>query len=178
METKKIVFMGIFIALGLVIPTAFHYLLLGSGSVFLPMHIPVLLAGVYLGPAAGFIVGAVTPLLCSLLTGMPPLLPMLPIMFVELSIYGSAIGYLYQRRSLGIFTSLILTMLLGRVGAGFVVMIMVHLFGMNYLPANPLVYIWSSIIGGTVGIVIQLILIPVLLKYLKGGITGELGVKQ
>ena len=48
----------------------------GMGVVFLPMHLPVLLAGFFLGPRFGLLVGIITPLLSSLLTGMPPLLPL------------------------------------------------------------------------------------------------------
>ena len=41
--TKKLVFCAICVALCVVLPMAFHAL--GSGTVFLPMHVPVLLCG-------------------------------------------------------------------------------------------------------------------------------------
>ena len=71
---RNIILGGLFVALGIVIPIAFHAI--GAGPVFLPMHIPVLLAGFTIGPTIGCLVGAVTPILSSLLTGMPPLMPL------------------------------------------------------------------------------------------------------
>ena len=72
--TRQLTVSGFFIALGLILPMLFH-LAGGMGVVFLPMHLPVLLAGFFLGPRFGLLVGIITPLLSSLLTGMPPLLP-------------------------------------------------------------------------------------------------------
>ena len=55
MKSKKIVLSGLFIALGVVVPMIFHTVNL-AGPIFLPMHIPVLLAGFLLGPVYGGIV--------------------------------------------------------------------------------------------------------------------------
>lgn len=52
MKTKKIVLSGLFIALGIIVPTIFHSVNL-AGAIFLPMHIPVILGGFLLGPACG-----------------------------------------------------------------------------------------------------------------------------
>ena len=73
MNIREIVMGGFFIALGVVMPMAFHALNLGK--VFLPMHIPVLLSGFFAGPIIGLLVGLITPLLNSVLTGMPPFMP-------------------------------------------------------------------------------------------------------
>jgi len=82
---------GVFISLGVLLPIAFHAV--GAmGSVFLPMHIPVLMAGLLMGPVIGAGVGALTPVCSSLLTGMPPLMPTLPIMIPELIAYGAVAG--------------------------------------------------------------------------------------
>lgn len=43
--TRNIVLSALFIALGIIIPILFHAV--GMGSVFLPMHIPVILAGFF-----------------------------------------------------------------------------------------------------------------------------------
>ena len=48
-KTKQIVLTGLFIALGLVLPMAFHSIP-NAGNIFLPMHIPVLLCGLVCGP--------------------------------------------------------------------------------------------------------------------------------
>ena len=52
MKTKKIVLSGLFIALGIIVPTIFYSVNL-VGVIFLPMHIPVILRGFLLGPAYG-----------------------------------------------------------------------------------------------------------------------------
>lgn len=166
MGTKRISYIAFFIALGIVLPLAFHMFGTGLGRIFLPMHLPVLLAGVLMGPAAGAIVGVMTPIFSSLLTGMPPVFPMLPIMFIELLVYGLAIGYLYNIRKSNILLSLFVSMLLGRISAATVVMVLVYLFNISNLPGNPLLYIWGTIATGFPGIIIQLLLIPLLAKNL------------
>lgn len=168
MNTKKLVNMALLIALGIVLPIGLHLFGTELAGVISPMHLPVFLAGALLGPLAGIIVGAATPVLSSLFTGMPPLLPMLPIMFVELIIYGGVTGYLFHNKKSNIYLSLLISMLLGRIGVGIVVFLLVHVFDITYLPVNPLIFVWGSIVKGIPGIIIQLILIPLLVKYLSG----------
>ncbi len=82
-NVKKITVGGLLIALALVLPMAFH--LTGvpqPGQVFLPMHIPVLLGGFVLGPVFGFFVGLFSPIISSVLTGMPAVVR-LPFMMIE-----------------------------------------------------------------------------------------------
>src|SRR6056297_1883420 len=120
MNIKKIVYTAFFIALGIVLPMLFH--LIGGpglGRVLLPMHLPVIIGGAFLGPIAGLIIGMVTPILSSLFTGMPPVIPMLPIMIAELGIYGLIMGYFFYRIKMNVYLSLILTMLAGRIAASF-----------------------------------------------------------
>lgn len=166
MKVRYLVYIAIFVALGIVLPLGFHIFGTGLGSIISPMHIPVYLAGAFLGPLAGTLVGAVTPVLSSFFTGMPPVIPILPIMIVELVIYGLVIGYLYKHKSLNIYSSLIISMFLGRIGAGIVVWFLVHVFSITYLPANPLIFIWGTIVKGLPGIIIQLILVPLVINYL------------
>lgn len=166
MTTRKLVLMAFFIALGIALPISFH--VFGDvARVLSPMHIPVFIAGALLGPVAGLIIGALTPLLSSIFTGMPPLIPMLPIMFFELAIYGWVTGYLFRIKKLNIFVSLLISMLLGRIGCGIVVWFLVHVFGITYLEGNPLIYIPATIISGLPGIILHLIIVPLVIKYLK-----------
>src|SRR6056297_3636496 len=167
MNTKKLVLMAILIALGIILPMAFHLFGTGLASILSPMHIPVFIAGAFLGPAAGFVVGVLTPVLSSLFTGMPPVIPMLPIMVVELAIYGCITGYLFKIRKLNIYITLLITMLLGRVGAGIVVWFLVHVFSISHLPVNPILFIQGTIVKGLPGIIVQLVLVPVVIKYLQ-----------
>ncbi|MDI6893520.1 MAG: ECF transporter S component [Bacillota bacterium] len=91
---------ALFVALGILLPIAFHAV--GLGKVFLPMHIPVLLAGFFCSPSVGLLAGMITPLLSAVLTGMPPLAPpVAQAMVFELGIYGLLTGFLYGRMRLG-----------------------------------------------------------------------------
>ncbi|MFR7892815.1 MAG: ECF transporter S component [Dysosmobacter sp.] len=83
--TKKLVFCAICVALCVVLPMAFHAL--GSGTVFLPMHVPVLLCGLVCTWPLGVVCGLLGPLLSSVLTGMPAA-AVLPSMMAELAVYG------------------------------------------------------------------------------------------
>ena len=73
---KKMVMTAICIALCVVLPLLFHWVP-NAGSVFLPMHIPVLLCGLLCGWPYGLVCGLLGPLVSSF-TGMPPL-PVLPV---------------------------------------------------------------------------------------------------
>jgi len=165
--TKKLVLMAIFVALGIILPIVFHIFGSSIAQILSPMHIPVFIAGALMGPIAGLIVGMMTPILSSLFTGMPPVIPMLPIMFVELAIYGYLIGYLYKVKNVNIYLSLIITMLLGRISTGIVVYILVHGFNIGRLPKNPLIFVQGTIISGMPGIILHLALVPLLIKYLR-----------
>lgn len=87
MPSVKLTRSALLIAAGLILSLLLHTLG-AADSIFLPMHILVLLAGFCLGPYCGLTVGLLTPALSSLLTGMPPLLPVLPLMLAELGVYG------------------------------------------------------------------------------------------
>ncbi len=67
---KKAIITAICIALCVVLPQAFHAIP-NAGSIYLPMHIPVLLCGLVCGWPYGLLCGLAGPLLSSLFTGMP-----------------------------------------------------------------------------------------------------------
>ncbi len=161
------------ISMGIVLPMGFHAVGIG-GAIFLPMHIPVLIAGLMLGPCWGALIGMLTVLLSTLLTGMPPVIPMLPIMFFELGVYGFLTGFTFEKRGRNIWISLLIAMLGGRMAAGMVVWVMVHITGFGGLPVNPLIFVYGSIIKGLPGIIMQLMFIPLLFKFLaKAGVLEE-----
>ncbi|MEG0918908.1 MAG: ECF transporter S component [Anaerovoracaceae bacterium] len=163
-STKKIVYAGLFLALGLLLPQAFHFLPVGAnaGKIFLPMHIPVLLAGFLAGPVVGLAVGIMSPVLSSILFGMPAVL-ILPAMAMELMTYGLLAGILGNKINNN-YVSLILTLIGGRIVNGIMYIILFNLFGMKMLNAQ---VFFGSIAMGLPGIIIQIILIPILVKRLK-----------
>ena len=93
-NTKRMILTALFVALGVVLPMAFHSIP-NAGSIFLPMHIPVLLCGLICGWAYGLGCGVLAPLLSSLMTGMPPA-AILPGMLCELAVYGLVSGLLLK----------------------------------------------------------------------------------
>lgn len=162
-KTRQLVLSGLFIAIGVLLPVIFH--MFGLGSVFLPMHLPVLMAGFLVDVPFGILVGAITPILSSLITGMPPAFPVLPYMVFELATYGGSASLFYRKLKFNIYISLIFSMVLGRVVSAIVVWILATFF-MAKLP-GPFVFIAGSITKGLPGIVIQLILIPILMIALE-----------
>lgn len=160
-KTKELVLSGLLIALGLVLPMAFH-LFNAGGPVFLPMHIPVLLGGMILSPIFALLVGMLTPVVSNLITSMPPLMPMLPIMIVELGLYGLVASILRKKLNLNVFISLIISMIIGRIGAGLVVYVMTSVFAVQFAP--PIAFVIGGISKGIPGIIIQLIFIPIIVK--------------
>lgn len=165
-QIKKLVFAGIFMALGLVLPL-FTGQIPEIGQKLLPMHIPVLLCGFVCGWPYGLIVGFITPLLRSLIFGMPVIYPMAVAMAFELAAYGALTGVFYKvfpKKSSFIYASLALAMIGGRIVLGGVQVILLGLSGKAYT--------WSAFAAGAFvnaipGIILQLILIPVLLIALK-----------
>jgi hypothetical protein len=160
---RQITLAGLFIAIGLILPMAFH--VLGPGTTFLPMHIPVLMAGFSLGLPMAILVGILTPILSSLLTGMPVIFPVLPFMILELGTYATGTSLLYRTFKWNVYISLIVTMILGRIMAMAAVWALV-----NYTTAklpNPFIFITGAITQGLPGIVIQLLLIPPIVLLLR-----------
>lgn len=162
MKTKKMVYGGILLALGILLPQAFH--LTGipkAGNLFLPMHIPVLLSGFLLGPLYGGLIGLLSPIISFFLTGMPPA-ERLVFMVGELTAYGLASGFLFHnlklaQKKFGIYLTLITAMLMGRLVYLVLLTAAAYLFHMQGIsPAMAL----TAVVTGLPGIVIQLVLLP------------------
>jgi niacin transporter len=163
-KTKKLVFAGLFTALGIVLPMAFH--LIGAGPVFLPMHIPVLLCGLVCGWQFGLVCGVMSPLLSSLLTGMPAT-AILPGMTIELAVYGAVAGLMAvavkkMKRPAGVYIALICAMLCGRAAAG-----LLNAFIFRAGSYSLEMWLGASFITAWPGILIQLVVIPPLVLALK-----------
>jgi uncharacterized membrane protein len=163
-ETRQMTNAALFLAVSVILPSIFHMSGI-DGRIFLPMHLPVLLAGFFLSPLMAFIVGLLAPFLNTLVTGMPVLFPIAIIMSVELGIYGLVTALISGSKSRIPIVALIVAMLAGRLAAGGIVYVLVVLFGVK---TNPLIYLQGAVLTGIPGIAIQLLLIPLLLKYLKG----------
>lgn len=162
-STRRLTYAGLFLALSVLLPTIFH--LTGTaGSVFLPMHIPVILCGMICGKKYGLIIGAIAPLLNTLILGMPVIYPIGIGMVFELAAYGFFAGFIYEK-SKRIFPSLLGAMLLGRIVRIIVTYLITVPFGTAFFFKGLLIALFVTSIWG---IVIQIVLIPlVVAAYLR-----------
>lgn len=157
--TKRLVIAGLLLAIGIIVPVIFHTNQI-AGNIFLPMHIPVLIGGFLLPPHLAMLLGMLTPILNSLITGMPPLFPMATIMVFELGFYGLVTSFLYRKLKLPSVLVLIISMIVGRIMAGVTIFLLVALFAVKLDPIN---FIILSVSAGLPGIIIQLLLVPSLI---------------
>ena len=161
---KKLVLAALFLALGLMLPFLTGPAL---GSIFLPMHLPILLCGLILGGPWGLFIGFLCPLLRSLLFYAPPLYPAALSMAFELAAYGFVSGILYQKvfqhNTAGIYASLIPAMLAGRLIWGMVRWMMMAL-GTEFSLS---LFLAGGFTTALPGIVLQLVLIPVIVLALQ-----------
>ena len=156
MKTRLMTRSGLLVALGIVLPYIAHLTGIG-GSVFLPMHLPPLLAGFLVGPFYALIIGAVLPPLNFAITGMPPM-PIMVFMILELAAFGLITGVMYKR--FNVIVSLITAMLAGRI-------IYALAFALIIEFQNPLIIIGGGIVTGLSGIIIQIVLIPLIVTLLE-----------
>jgi len=183
-ELRQMVLAAVLTALAVVLSRVLHAL--GgwqAGSIFLPMHIPVLLCGFLCGWKYGMLSGFLTPMIAMLVSGMPSGSTLIS-MELELAAYGAAAGALAGIHWFGtgdkeskiaavshtVF-ALVLAMLIGRAVYGTVNAIILSREGS---PFTWTAFISGAFVNAIPGIVIQLILIPTLVtlakkwKYLKG----------
>lgn len=137
------------------------------GSMLLPMHIPVLLCGFVCGAPWGVAVGVVAPLMRSLLTGgFPPMFPTAVAMAFELGTYGFTAGFFSRRLAKnlrGTYTTLLLSMLCGRVVWGFAM----ALLTLNASKFTLSVFLAGAFTNAIPGIVLQLVAIPAIVIALR-----------
>jgi uncharacterized membrane protein len=151
---------GLLLAVGLLLPMAFHSLFGAvGGRTLLPMHYAVLLGGLLLGPVAGAFLGVATPTVSTLMTGMPAV-AILPPMAIELAVYGLVAGVARRRWQLTPVWSLLLAMVAGRIALGLAVAGLGPFIGLN---AEPVAYVAAGIVTGLPGIAMQVVFIPLLL---------------
>ncbi len=164
-STRHLAMAALCSALGVVLPLAFHSIP-NAGSIFLPMHLPVLLCGLACGWPYGLACGILAPLLSSLITGMPPA-AYLPSMLCELAAYGLISGLSAQFirtgwRSADLYIQLVSAMLLGRVVYG-VMNALVFRLG-NYSMS---IFLAAAFVTALPGILIQLLILPALILLLE-----------
>lgn len=165
MTTRALTGTAVLLALGVMLPIAFHAVPLG-GRILLPMHIPTLIAGLLLGPAAGLVVGAGSPVLSLLLTTQPTVPYMIPMLF-ELATYGVVAGLVRPRLEravkpyLALILSLLVAMLAGRAVWMAVVVWLAPVIGIK---ARTAALAFAAIGAGWIGMAFQLAVIPPIVR--------------
>lgn len=160
---------ALLIALGLILPFLFHGVR-DAGSIFLPMHIPILIGAFVLEPYYALCVGVLTPLLSHVFTGMPPF-PFVYIMIFELASYGLFISIFYNKFKMSIYPSLISGMILGRLVNILGTFVLLHIIMSK--PFKLSVVASGLFVEGLPGIVIQIILIPIIVYALEKSLKSS-----
>ena len=165
-NVRTVVFAAAFLALALVLP-----FLTGQipqiGSMLSPMHIPVLLCGFVCGWPWGLAVGAMAPLLRSVLFSMPPMFPMAVSMAFELAAYGAVSGWIFARTKgevRDVYLALIPAMVIGRLVWGAVRYALAGLTGSEF---SFTMFLSGALTTAWPGILLQLILIPPIVRALR-----------
>ena len=162
----KMILAALFLALAYVMP-----FLTGQipeiGSMLCPMHIPVLLCGFICGPFWGGVVGFVSPLFRSLMTGgFPPMFPAAVCMAFELAAYGAVAGVMHRilpRKKIYIYCSLLTAMIVGRLIWGGATYLCLGIKGGSFTFAA---FLAGAVTNAVPGIIVQIILIPVIVMAL------------
>lgn len=167
--THKITIGALMLALSIILPQIFHLTGIPQvGEIFLPMHIPVLLAGFLTGPWLGLFIGAAAPIISHFITNMPPS-ARLPFMIGELAFYGLVSGLLYhtvdlKSKKAGTIITLIIAMLAGRLVYAAMLFGASEFFGMQTAGAMAAV---TATVKGVYGIALQIVIIPPIVYAVK-----------
>ncbi|MGB9836553.1 MAG: ECF transporter S component [Candidatus Saccharicenans sp.] len=162
---------GLFLALALGLPPAFH--LVGLGSSFLPMFYPVLLAGFLLHYGISVPVALLAPLVSAALTGMPPVYPPIAFIMMAEGLAMTLLPYLlFQKWKLNIYAALAITMAAERIILFLAIWITADWLKLPGLFLGPV-----SLLKGLPGIIIIFLVIPPLVANLKKKI-GEIPFLQ
>ncbi|HCA46862.1 MAG TPA: ECF transporter S component [Armatimonadetes bacterium] len=158
---------GLFIALGIVIPIALHALGGGKlGSTLLPMYLPVLACAMLVSAPIAAAVGLLTPVLSSALTGMPPILPVLPLMVAELTLMALIGSLLHRRLKLHALPAVALALLAGRVVMGLMAALLVAALpaglqeSLPPIMRTPVTYVLAATVAALPGLALQIVAVP------------------
>ncbi len=169
-KIEKTVFAALCISLGMLLPLLTTQIK-EIGDTLLPMHIPVMVCGVICGWNYGLIVGGCLPFFRSAVFGMPAMYPNAVWMAFELATYGFIIGLIYnkshKKNLAALYFSLITAMVLGRVVWGIAKAI---ILGLSSKPFTAVMFISGGFVDAIPGIILQLILVPIIVKIIERNI--------
>lgn len=162
------------VALAILLPQLIHMIGLetGTGSslgeMLLPMHLPIIMVGFIAGSVAGAASGFFAPIISFAVTGMPGMV-MLPFIAIELAVYGYASGVIRETK-INTFVKVIIVQIAGRFVRSLAILAAVYLMGNTVVKAS---VIWTSIKTGLVGILIQLVVVPLAVFVVRKAVDDE-----
>lgn len=158
---RSMVMSAVMGAFGITLPIVFH--MVGLGSKFLPMLLPILLNGfLSLLPWAA-LTGALVPVASGLLTGMPPFYPPIAlVMSMEGALMAATAAVIYRLSKPRIWPALVVAVVLDRVVSAALMWFMAGRFG---LP--PAAISAASLIQGLPGVALQLVVVPLAVRGLR-----------
>lgn len=160
-DIKQIPLTALFAALGVLLPQFFH--LVGMGSIFLPMFLPVMMGSLLLTWRFALSLAVICPLVSWAITGMPPLAPpVLPVMLSELVVLALTLSIIRVHLKKSYWIALILGILFDRLILVIIVFFLAPFFGLDH----PLFSV-ALVTAGVPGIILQLITIPVTMLLIR-----------
>lgn len=168
LTVKSIVAVSL-VALAVLLPQIVHLAAGQAGGVtWLPMYLPVLLAGCLLGTSWGLAVGVASPLVSFALTSLwgsaMPASARLPFMIAELAVFAAVSGLFSKnifKNGLFAFAATALAIVCGRA----VFMLSVIIF-QSVAPFTPAL-VWSQIQSGLAGAAAQAVLVPLVVMAVR-----------
>lgn len=163
------------IALAVILPQLVHIAFGATGGVkFLPMYLPVLLAGCLLGSKWALAVGALSPVVSFLITlafGNPmPALERLPYMIAELSTFAVVSGLFSKSISQNVWVSF--AAVLAAEVSGRLVFLLLALMFQSISPITASL-VWSQIQTGMIGLFLQAIIVPLVIMLVSSLLKRE-----
>ena len=139
-----------------------------GGMKWLPMYLPVLVAGCLLGPVWGLSVGILSPIVSFIITyafGNPmPILARLPYMIIELAVFAGVSG-LFSKKIVDnkwwAFLAVLLSAIAGRVVFLLITLAFESVGGLSFA------IVWTQVKSGLLGLLVQWAIVPVIIIGLK-----------
>jgi len=177
LRIRKMTYSAMYLALAMVLPFVTGQIP-EIGAMLCPMHFPALLCGFMCGWPWGLTVGFISPLLRSVLFGMPAMFPDAVAMAFELAVYGGTAGLLRQtlpKKAAVTYAVLIISMVSGRIVWGIMRLTLAGLSGQTFTWA---LFLSGAVINAIPGIIMQIVLIPVIVMAMeKAGLSLNTGIK-
>lgn len=156
-QTRSLTLSAVFIASGILFPILFHMVSLGKAM--LPMFWPIAIAAFLVPLPYAIIISLMTPVLSSILTGMPPLYPIMPVMMLELVTMVTVISFFNKKTTWGTIWVLAMGLLLSRLALMAGSPLVALFLG---LPSQWVT--WARLIESMPGIICMLIILPLFIS--------------